>query len=55
MWTPEARRPLYLELGLRVEIDAEGRITIDGVLAPPPSSAGDGEQEGALQTRRSSL
>lgn len=46
MWTPEKRRNSYRELGLRVEIDAGGRITIDGELVlPSPTGNGRGEAD----------
>ncbi len=38
MWRTEERRKIYLGLGLRVEIDANGRIRIDGDLIPPPGT-----------------
>jgi hypothetical protein len=54
-WTPQARRSLYQKLGLRLEIAADGRITVDGTLIPPSEAgeAWDGEQKGALQKARS--
>lgn len=45
MRTPESRRRIYKGLGLRVEIDAGGRIGIDGDLIPPPGGANGGPAE----------
>jgi hypothetical protein len=55
MWAPERRKEMYLELGLRVEIDADGRIIIDGTLIPSSEGgeAGEGGEKGVLQKERS--
>ncbi len=52
MWAPETRRELYLGLGLRVEIDEDGHIRIDGSLTTPPTNdrPGDGVANRTLST-----
>ncbi len=43
MWSAEKRRDLYLEFGLRIEIEADGQMRIDGTFAPPPTHDEPGE------------